>query len=278
MIKGYFRRHIALPSDHGSWVFLLSPLLIGLFAGGSWSIATTLLIIAAFAAFLIRQPVTIIVKVYSKRRPRRDLEAAIFWIIVYGFIGLLALIGLIALGYGYVLYLAIPGIPVFIWHLYLISRRVERRKAGIEVVGSGVLALTAPAAYWIGIGYPDRIGWLLFILTWMQSAASIVYAYLRLEQRELDNPPEIKLRLGMGRRALLYTSFNLMAVIGLSIGGIIPPLLPIPYALQWAETLWGTMNPAIHEKPTKIGLRQLTVSTIFTIIFIITWNIELKVT
>jgi hypothetical protein len=28
-----FVRHIALPQDHGSWVFLLSPLLIGLFAG-----------------------------------------------------------------------------------------------------------------------------------------------------------------------------------------------------------------------------------------------------
>ncbi|MBK5108482.1 MAG: hypothetical protein JJE12_10125, partial [Anaerolineales bacterium] len=35
-----FLRHVALPSDHGSWVFLLSPLLIGLFAGDSWSTAT----------------------------------------------------------------------------------------------------------------------------------------------------------------------------------------------------------------------------------------------
>jgi hypothetical protein len=74
-----FARHIALPQDHGSWVFLFSPLLIGLFAGGHLSQASLLLIIAALAAFLLRQPVTIAVKVYSGRRSRRDLPAARFW-------------------------------------------------------------------------------------------------------------------------------------------------------------------------------------------------------
>jgi hypothetical protein len=63
------RRHVALPSDHGSWVFLFSPLLIGLFAGGSWSMATLYLIVAAAAAFLIRQPTTMAVKIHSGRRP-----------------------------------------------------------------------------------------------------------------------------------------------------------------------------------------------------------------
>ena len=64
------RRQIALPQDHGSWVFLLSPLLIGLFAGG-WVSASAYLVLAAMAAFLIRQPVTMLVKIYSHRRPRR---------------------------------------------------------------------------------------------------------------------------------------------------------------------------------------------------------------
>src|SRR3990170_7528252 len=89
------RRHIALPSDHGSWVFLFSPLLIGLFAGRSWSVASLTLIIAALSAFLIRQPVTMLVKMYSGRRPRRDLPAAWFWLGVYGLIGGLALVALV---------------------------------------------------------------------------------------------------------------------------------------------------------------------------------------
>ncbi len=269
----YLRRHIALPGEHGSWVFILSPLLIGLFAGGRWTAGSIALIVASMAAFLIRQPVTIAVKAYTKRRSQRDLPSAWFWITIYGLIGLAALILLAAEGFGYLLILALPGLPVFIWHLYLVSQRAERRQAGVEVVGSGVLALAAPAAYWVGIGHPDPRGWWLFALIWMQSAASIVYAYLRLEQRVLPNIPDVNARLRLGRRAFMYTTFNLAWVIFLSVFQLLPGLLPLPYLLQWVETLWGTFRPAIGVKPTTIGIRQLIVSTLFTLLFIITWKI-----
>ncbi len=268
----YLRRQIALPSEHGSWVFILSPLLIGLFAGDNWNLATLYLVIAALAAFLVRQPVTIAIKAYTGRRSQRDLPAAWFWITVYSAIGLFAVVGLVVQGYAYLLILALPGIPVFSWHLYLVSKRAERRQAGIEVVGSGVLALSAPAAYWVGIGNPNPTGWWLFLLTWLQSAASIVYAYLRLEQRELDAIPDVRTRLRMARRALTYTTFNLVAVSGLSASGVLPFLLFAPYLFQWLETLWGTFNPAVGVKPTTIGIRQLIVSTLFTLLFILTWN------
>lgn len=265
------KKHIALPQDHGSWVFLLSPLLIGLFAGGVWGPAVPFLILAAMAAFLIRQPVTIATKAYSGRRAKRELPSAWFWIAVYGLLGLLGLAGLIWMGYSYLLYLALPGVPVFAWHLALVSRRAERRQIGVELVGSGVLALAAPAAYWVARGYPDPVGWWLFALTWMQSTASIVYAYLRLEQRvQLETPP-VAGRLRMGARSLAYATFNLAAVGGLSLAGVLPALLPIPYALQWAECIYGTMRPATGVKPTLIGIRQLIVSSLFTVLFILAW-------
>ena len=266
-----FLRHVALPSDHGSWVFLLSPLLIGLFAGGRWSVASLFLIIAALAAFLIRQPVTTAVKIYSGRRNRRELPAAWFWIGIYGLIGALGLVGLVIQGFAYLFILVLPGIPVFIWHLYLVSKRAERRQLGVEIVGSGVLALAAPAGYWIGVGSLDPIGWLLLVLTWLQSAASIVYAYLRLGQRDLPAVPAINERVRMGRRALIYTTFNIIFVAALSVANLVSPLLTIPYALQWLETIWGTLNPAIGKRPTAIGFRQLFVSSLFTLLFILTW-------
>lgn len=271
-MRKYFHRHIAITNEHGSWVFLLSPLLIGIFAGGNWSTPLLYLIVAALAGFLIRQPIAIAVKVYSGRRSKGDLPAARFWILAYGVIGLLMIAGLILRGYSYLLYLAFPGIPVFGWHLWLVSRRAERRQAGVEIIASGVLALSAPAAYWISVGTPDKIGWWLWVLTWLQSAASIVYAYLRLEQREWKEIPSIVKRLKSGRRALLYTSFNLVMTVVCSIMGWLPTLIFTPYALQWAETIWGTLNPAVGVKPTKIGLRQVIVSTLFTILFILTWN------
>jgi hypothetical protein len=268
-----FRAHIALPQDHGSWVFILSPLLIGLFAGGSFRPASIYLIIAAMGAFLLRQPVSIAVKAYSGRRSRRDLPAALFWTLVYGAIILLALAGLVADGYLYILYLAIPGIPVFVWHLYLVSKRAERRQAGVEILATGALSLAAPAAYWIGQGEYDSLGWALWLSTWLQSAASIVYAYLRLEQRVQAQVPERSEQWKMGKRALQYTSFNLGLSLVLGWTAWLPQWIFVPYLLQWLETLWGITHPATGWKPTAIGIRQLIISTLFTALFIVVWRL-----
>lgn len=265
-------RHIALPQDHGSWVFLFSPLLIGLFAGGRWTAASALLITAALAAFLIRQPITVAVKAYSGRRSRRDLLPAWFWLAVYAVFGLLSFAGLVSLGFGYLAALAIPGLPVFAWHLVLVSRRQERRQMWVEVLGTGVLALAAPAAYWVGQGSADPLGWLLLVLAWLQSAASIVYAYLRLTQRSLPALPDPATRLRMGFPALAFSAVNLLCVGMLAMAGWVPALLLLPFALQMAETIWGVTHPAVGVKPTRIGVRQLIVSSLFTVLFILTWG------
>jgi hypothetical protein len=267
-----FRRHIALPQDHGSWVFILSPLLIGLFAGGRFTPASINLILVAMGAFLLRQPVSIAVKAYAGRRSREDLPAARFWMLVYGVIILLALAGLVFEGFSYVLYLAFPGIPVFAWHLYLVSKRAERKQAGVEILATGALALAAPAAYWIGIGHYDPLGWALWLLTWLQSAASIVHAYLRLEQRVQVEVLDSSGQWRMGKRALQYTSFNLAISLALGWSAWLPAWIFIPYSVQWLETLWGITHPARGWKPTAIGIRQLIVSTLFTVLFIVFWR------
>jgi hypothetical protein len=272
MQTSYFRKQIFLPQDHGSWVFIFSPLLVGLFAGKHFSLASLLLVIAAVVAFLIRQPITMAVKAYSGRRARTDLSASAFWIAIYGFIILLALAGLIRLGLMYVLFLAVPGAPVFAWHLWLVSRREERRQVNVEILATGVLALAAPAAYWVGIGRYDLIGWWLWVLTWFQSAASIVYAYLRLEQREWKEiPPRAELWQA-GWRAFAYTTFNLAASSALGLFSVLPSLIFIPYLVQWSETLWGVFHPAVRWKPVQIGMRQLIVSILWTILFIVFWR------
>lgn len=275
----YFNRQIALPQDHGSWVFILSPLLIGIFASGQFTYASLALTVAAMAAFFIRQPSTVMVKAYAGRRPRSDLPAARLWFGVYGVLAILSLAELFYLGQGYIALLAIPGIPVFMWHLYLVSKRAERRQAGVEVIATGVLSLVAPAALWVGLGRYDSAGWWLWALTWLQSAASIVYAYARLEQRESPSeaaPAQGQERSGkwrIGKRAFQYTSFNLAAALILGWSQILPQWIFVPFLLQWLETVWGIQNPATGWKPTRIGIRQLIVSTLWTILFIVAWRL-----
>jgi len=273
MRTSYFRKQIFLPQDHGSWVFIFSPLLIGLFLGGNFTFASLSLVAASVAAFLLRQPITIAVKAYAGRRPKSDLPAAGLWIAIYGLIALVALMGLINAGFGYLLSLAIPGIPVFAWHLWLVSRREERRQINVEIIATGVLSLAAPAAYWVGIGHYDPIGWWLWILVWLQTAASIVYAYLRLEQRDLTAIPSRNELWRMGQRVFAYTTFNLVITLVLGLASVLPRFLFLPYLVQWTETLWGIFHPAIKWKPVRIGTRQLIVSTLWTILFILTWRL-----
>jgi len=271
-VQTIFRRQIAIPQDHGSWVFIFSPLLIGIFAGGTFRLPTVVLIAGGLAGFLLRQPVTTIVKVLSGRRPRTDLPAALFWAICYSLVGAAALALLILLGHGYVAYLVVPGVPVFAWHLWLVSRRAERRQAIVELAATGVLALAAPGAYWVGIGHYDPAGWWLWFLSWLQSGASILYAYLRLEQRVLPDAPPRAEQLRMGANALAFTTFNVVLTMVLGLSGMLPQLLFVPYAVQWLESLWGTFHPAVRMKPVLIGMRQLVVSVLWTALFVVFWR------
>jgi hypothetical protein len=152
----------------------------------------------------------------------------------------------------------------------------------MEILATGALSLAAPAAYWIGQGRYDPMGWALWLLTWLQSAASIVYAYLRLEQRTMSEngkkaegvvPNRRNELWQMGKRAFQYTSFNLALTLALGWSAWLPRWIFAPYLLQWLETIWGITHPAIGWKPTAIGLRQLGVSTLFTLLFILCWRL-----
>ena len=268
-----FLRHVAVPAEHGSWVFLFSPLIAGLVLGRTWSLAGLALVIAALAGFMARTPLTVLVKIYSRRRPKSERPAAILWLGIYGLIALAALAVLASEGFGYLGWLGLAAVPVLGWHLLLVTRRDERRKASVEIVASGVLALGAPAAYWVGLGRPEPIGWLMGALMWLQAAGSIVYAYMRLEQRVLKAAPSPAETKRMARRPLLYTGFNLAAALALALTGVIPLLSALAFSLQFAETLYGAARPAVGVKPTAIGIRQTIVSILFTILFTAGWLI-----
>lgn len=269
---GLLVRHVALPSDHGSWIFLITPLLIGLALGGVRP-ASLLLVAALLAAFLIRQPVTLAVKVYAGRRPKRELPAVLFWSGVYALAALAAFAGLVALGDGYLAWLLLPALPVFAWYLALVMRRDERRQMLLEILASGVLALAAPAAFWVGQGRVSSTGWLLWGLAWLEVAGSILCAYLRLAQRVLNQPPAWRQAWAMGRLALYANLALLLLVLGLAFGLITPRWLPIAYLIQPLEVLWGMAHPAVGAKPTAIGVRQLFISLAFTLAFILAWRL-----
>jgi len=96
---------------------------------------------------------------------------------------------------------------------------------------------------------------------------------MRLEHRKQVQISERSEQFQIGRRELMYTSFNFIASLTLGIIGWLPRFIFIPFLLQFIETLWWAFNPAIKAKPTSVGFRQLAISTLFTILFILVWEI-----
>ena len=114
---------------------------------------------------------TVFAKTFSNRRAKEDRLPALFWVSVYALLALVAFVILLLADFGQLTWLLLPGSSVFIWHLYLVSRRAERGQRGIEIVGAGVLALAAPASYWVAEGTSVALAWALWGISWLQSAA-----------------------------------------------------------------------------------------------------------
>ena len=259
----YFRRHYMMPAEHGAWIWLFGPLILGAAAGHHWDGSLLILASAALFAFMARQPATLIVKVYSGRRPRRDLAPSALWLGLESLaaLGLGAI--LVAAGFRQVTWLIAPGVLVFGWHLWLVHRRAERRQTGVQVVASGVLALAAPAAYWVAGGGSLSLPWILWFVTWLQSAASIVFIHHRLEQANWSGGPSLRQRLVAGRLAWMVAGFNLGVGLALASMGRIPWLMAAGFAVCLADTLEGVVNPSLGVRPARLGARQSIVSLLF---------------
>ncbi len=269
--KQILNKHFFIPMEHGAWIWLLGPLFIGAAAGGKPDGDLILLIFCALIAFLIRQPVTLIVKVNAGRRARRDLLPALVWITVYTVLGSLGVWKLAQAGYGQLLWLAVPGIPIFAFYLWLIWRRKERRQWQLELIGAGALALTAPAAYWISGGVSDDVAWTLFLLTWLQSAASIVHVYIRLEQRILKESHSLGWHFNKALPSLGFHAFNL-AVSGVLVAfAMVNWWVLGAFLLMLFCSLAGVIRPACGYRPSKIGIQQLVASLAFVLIMMLAY-------
>ena len=109
---------VALPTEHGGWGFISEPIVLGLLLALGWG--GLALSIAAFAAFLLRQPLKIVLKDIRVGRSVPRTFAARRFVMVYGsviiVVGIVMLLvmpsctSLVPLG------LFIPLIAVQLWH------------------------------------------------------------------------------------------------------------------------------------------------------------------
>jgi hypothetical protein len=262
------RWRLAVPQDHGAWVLLLTPLVVGLVAAPRVTPAVGAVVLGAVAGFLVRQPAAVLVKAWAGRRGRDDVGPAAAWMAVDAALGLVAVVLLVADGAADVLWLALPALPVFGWQLRLVARREERRQELLEVLAAVALGAVAPALLRAASGTWSVAGWVIWALVAMQSGASITHAYLRLAQREAARrrspPPSPAV-------AVRWTSANVALAAGCATAGVAPAAVVLPFVVQWAEMLRWAVGTASDASPSAIGRRQFVVSTVVTVLLAACW-------
>lgn len=250
---------------------LLGPFGAGLGLAWKLDLAVLWALLGALLVFLARQPMLILVKALSGRRPREDAQPALVWLMIYGGLALISAALLIASDRAAMFWLVLPALPALVWQLWLVTRRAERQMT-VELAGSGALALAAPAAYVAATGRFDLVALSAWLLCWFQSAAAIVYVYVRLEQRRMSAMPTRSQQWAMGWRAVLYHTFNLAASLMLSVARVLPPLVPLAFAAMLAEAVRGTFRPAVGVKPQILGLSQVAVTIVFVVLLVFAYR------
>lgn len=261
-----WRKHYAIPPEHGAWFWLLGPLALGVAAADRVTPELGLLLVAALAAFLARQPLTLLAKVAGGRRGRADLRPALFWLAVYGGVAVVATAGLVWAGHARVLWLAVPGAPIFAYYLLLVARKEERGQVALETAGGAVLALAAPAAYWTCGGESGVVAWTLYGLMVLHIAASIVGTHWRLAMRRRKEAPPPRECWRTAAPALAFHAANAGLSLALVPLAAVPWPVPLAFGIVLADALEGAAHPPVGVKPSRIGIRQLVVSVSFVVL------------
>lgn len=260
----------AIPKDHGSWALWLGPFLAGWGVAEQSAIPLLWVFLAILSVFLARHPLIILVRSLSGRRNREDSRPALIWTLIYLTAATMFALLLVLSGFSLLLLLAIPALPLLVWQMALVVRR-EERKMSLEITGSGVLALAAPAAYIAATGTWNIMAFWLWILTWLYSIVSIVYVYLRLKQRLLDKTPDSYRKLEMGRSAMRTAAAALLLVTVLTLTRQLPRFAPLPFVIAQIHVIWGVVSPAVGARPQRIGLAQVGAFILFVVLLILVY-------
>ncbi len=267
--RRYVRKHYAIPPEHGAWVWWIGPLIVGAAAGGTLHADFFVLIFTALAAFLVRQPLTLLVKVLSGLRPASDRAPALFWTAIHGSVCAAGAAGLVALDHARVLLLGLLAAPLLLWYFFLVSRKSERHQRGMEYATAAVLALALPAAYWVCGGTGSIEPWILWGLVTLHSVTTVIHVSKILELRRTK-----RMRDRRYARRVLALTLPFATVCAIAAGicatmGVVSWLAIAAFLVPIADIAQSAIRPPVGIKPTQLGLRQLATSSVFVVLMAI---------
>ena len=169
-------KSVALPVEHGSWGFLLEPLVAGLAVAFSWG--GVWIALMTIGAFLMRQPLKVLIIDRLGMKVRERAKTALTFIAIYGAVFTAGFAGTIFSVGGRPLLPFVSVLPFAAYQIYCDASR-QGRQLVAEVIGAVSISASI-AAIALSDGRPWAVAvslWLIFVL---RLVPSILYVRNRL--------------------------------------------------------------------------------------------------
>lgn len=259
------------PAEHGSWSLLLTPFLIGAglaVAAGhparGAAPALALFALLALSAFLVRQPVSALLRVWRGRARREVAGLDVLWTVMLSLLIAACGLALIAMGRGALLIVAIPAGVALLVSLSIAALHKPRGLA-LEIVGALGLALASPGAYVAVTGALDGGALAAWSLSAAHSLISVLYVRLRVATR--------RDRVSRGTRASVALS-HLLAFVGVLVAGTLgalPWLAILPFGLLLARALWVAWRVPPLDDVRRFGFTEMGLALVFVVLVVLAY-------
>lgn len=236
---------IAIPTEHGSWGFLLEPLVAGIAIASST--AAPWIALMACGAFLARQPLKIYLADVRAGRRLPQTDVALKLAMGFGLAAAIGAVGLVATGGLFPLFPLVIAAPFAGYQIY---RDMLRKSRGLvsELLAAAALASTA-AVVTLAAGWTIRDSLLVWFIFAARFVPSIVYVRSRLLLEKGKD---------WSRTAVYATNiFALAAIVAIASVGLIPALPAGIFAVLTIRALVGVSKFRKKVKAVRIGVFEV---------------------
>ncbi len=253
------RSALKLPKEHGAWVMLYVPFVLGVAVAGRVNWPVLLLLLSATAVFISRESLL----VYWRARARgREAAEARKTLLLY--LALAAAFGA-PLIFAFKLFWLIPlgliGAALLLVNGRQATRMEERETMG-ELMAIGGLTMTAPAAYYVASGRWEMTAFWLWLLSALYMASSVFYIKLRVYRLNPRKQAEQRRAL---RSCAFYHSFLIVALPALILASSLGLSALIAFAPAIVRTFWGMFAPRPKVNLIRAGILEIVYSLVFLV-------------
>ena len=253
----------AFPTEHGSWGMVFEPLVASLAvafsAGGLW------IAMAFVGAFLMRQPLRVLIAERAARRPLPQGAVARRYFYIYAAVFLAGALGAVVFaGWGSFLPLILAA-PLAVVQVYYDSARQSRRLAP-EIAGAVAISSSA-AIVALAAGWGVVSAAALWVILVCRSVPSILYVRERLllekrKQFSYFSP-------------VIFSAAAVLATAALAIYGLSPWLVVFMMAVLFCRAAIGLSRFSRRRTAMRIGVFEVLFGALTVLAIVIGYYLHL---